>query len=314
MINQKPQVLITDYVHFLLLDGLENLGYEVDFRPEIPYEDIHPIIHNYDGIVINSKVKMNAQLMELGGQLRFIARLGSGLDIIDLPEANRRGIKVFSAPEGNRVAVAEHALGMLLALSNHLMRAHWQVENFQWDRESCRGWEIENKTVGIIGFGNNGSALAERLSGFNCNVLAYDKYKKDFARDYSHVEEVTLEDMLERSDVISFHVPLTTETKYMFDEDFLSSCKKGVYIINTSRGKVVNTNALINGLKTKKIAGACLDVFENEKTNTYSDEEKKMYSELFKMSNVLFSPHVAGWTKESFYKISDSILRQVASL
>lgn len=314
MIKQKPLVLITDYVHFKLIDGLENLGYAVDFRPEISYKNIQEIIHDYIGIIINSKVKMNAELINLGSKLKFIARLGSGLDIIDLPEAERRSIHVFSAPEGNRVAVAEHALGMLLALSNKLVRANWQVQNFQWDRESCRGWEIENKTIGIIGFGNNGSAFAERLSGFNCRVLAYDKYKNNYADDYFHVKEVALQTLLDESDVISFHVPLTPETKYMLNDDFLDQCKNGIYIINTSRGKVVDTKSLLQAIESNKVNGVCMDVFENEKTQTYTDLEKEVYLNLFKNKNVIFSPHVAGWTEESFYKISDVLLKKIASL
>lgn len=314
MIKQKPLVLITDYVHFKLIDGLDNLGYDIDFKPEIAYSDIHGIIHDYHGIVINSKVKMNAELLNLASQLKFIARLGSGLDIIDLPEAERLGIHVFSAPDGNRVAVAEHAIGMLLALSNKLLLANWQVNNFQWDRESCRGWEIDNKTIGVIGFGNNGSAFAERLAGFNCQVLAYDKYKTNYTSGYEHVKEVTLEELLKESDVISFHVPLTVETKHMLDDAFLKNVKKGVYIINTSRGKVVDTKSLLRGLESNKIAGACMDVFENEKTKSYTEDELSMYTSLCKMENVIFSPHVAGWTKESFEKISDSLLSKIASL
>lgn len=315
MIKQKPLILITDYVHFKLLDGLEKLGYSIDFKPEIAYSDIHGIIKEYQGIVINSKVKMTAELMDLATNLKFIARLGSGLDIIDLPAAKERNIHVFSAPEGNRVAVAEHALGMLLALSNNLLKAHWQVTHFQWDRESCRGWELENKTIGIIGFGNNGSALAERLSGFHCKVLAYDKYKTKYAVDYKNVREIdSLEEMLPLCDVISFHVPLTDETYQMFNDQFVEQCKKGVYLINTSRGKVVDTACLINALDSSQIGGACMDVFENEKTQTYTESEKEMYENLFRRENVIFSPHVAGWTKESFYKISDSLLRQITSL
>lgn len=308
------KVLITDHVHNRLKEGLEELEYKIDYRPEIPYLDIFDIIQNYEGIVINSKVKMTKTLIDKANNLNFIARLGSGLEIIDLEAARQKGIHVFNAPEGNRVAVAEHALGMLLALNNNLMMANFQVRNKSWNRESCRGWELEGKTIGIIGFGNNGSAFAERLTGFNCNVLVFDKYKKQFAHLYQHVREETLENVIKKSDVISFHVPLTTETQYMFDHNFLKNCKQGVIIINSSRGKVVNTEQLILGLESGKIGGACLDVFENEKTDTYSENEDTMYANLYQMKQTILSPHIAGWTQESFYKISDSLLKQITNL
>lgn len=307
--NQR--ILITDFVHDRLLHGLQELGYIVDYQPEIHYKKIFSIIHDYTGIVINSKVKMTKELIELGSHLTFIARLGSGLDVIDLEAARENGVLVFSAPEGNRIAVGEHALGMLLALSNKLMHSHNEVISGNWDRESCRGFEINSKKIGIIGFGNNGSAFAKKLSGFDVEILAYDKYKFQYAHLYNNVKESTIEDIQKKADVISFHVPLNDETEHYFDDDFLKNCKKPIVIINTSRGRVIDTKTLISGLNTNAISGACIDVFENEKPKTYTVDESKMYKQLFSSKNVIFSPHVAGWTKESFFKISDSLLRQI---
>ena len=315
-------VLITDDVHEVLIDGLRELSYEIDFQPNILYEDIFDIIQNYAGIIINSKVKMNQKMMNLSpknknGQtkLRFIARLGSGLEIIDQPEAKDLGIAVFSAPQGNRNAVAEHAIGMLLSLANNLVWADQDVRNFKWNREARRGFEIEGKTIGIIGFGNNGSCFADKLAGFGVKVLAYDKYKSGYADDIEYVTECeTMEEVISKSDVISLHVPLDTNTHFLIDEEFISKCKEEVIFINSARGKCINTKALIEGLKSGKILGACLDVFENEKTATYSEAERITYNELYKMKQVILSPHIAGWTHESKYKIADFLLRQIREL
>ena len=315
-------VLITDDVHEVLIKGLEELSYDIDFQPNIQYDDIFDIIHNYSGIIINSKVKMNKKMMSLSpklqngdAKLRFIGRLGSGLEIIDQPVAREMGIAVFSAPQGNRNAVAEHAMGMLLSLANQLIWADQDVRNFAWDRESRRGFEIEGKTIGIIGFGNNGSCFAEKLAGFGVKVLAFDKFKKGYSSNLDFVKECeSMDEVISNSDVISLHVPLDTNTHFLIDDDFILKCKKEVIIINSARGKCVDTKALIKGLKSGQIQGACLDVFENEKTATYSEDERVMYNELYKMKQVILSPHVAGWTHESKYKIADFLLCQIREL
>ncbi len=313
--TQKPLVLVTDDVHSMLLEGLQQLGFKVDYKPNMPYQEVFSLVHQYSGIVINSKMKMTKELMGLAPKMQFIARLGSGLEIIDLIAAKELGISVFSAPEGNRNAVAEHALGQLLALANNLVLADGEVRNREWNREKMRGWELEGKTVGIIGFGNNGSAFAKKLSGFDVQVLAYDKYNVDYARDYSFVEECTSIDRLQDiCDVISLHVPLDDSTHYLVDSEFVKKCKDGVIIINSARGKVVDTEALISGLSSGKIGGACLDVFENEKPFTFTDNESLMYQKLYDFDQVILSPHVAGWTVESKYKIASSLLGQISNL
>lgn len=309
------RVLVTDDVHSVLLEGLQNLGFIVDYQPDIPYQDVFGIISNYEGIVINSKMLMTRELMGLSPKMRFVARLGSGLEIIDLPAAKDLGIDVFSAPEGNRNAVAEHALGQLLALANNLVKADNQVRQLQWNREEMRGWELEGKTVGIIGFGNNGSAFAKKLSGFNVKVLAFDKYKKNYAQGLHYVEECESIDRLQDiCDVISLHVPLDNSTHYLINGEFVKKCKDSVIIINSARGKVIDTEALIRGLTTGKIGGACLDVFENEKPATFTDNELLMYRKLYDFEQVILSPHVAGWTVESKYKIASSLLSQISNL
>lgn len=312
--KQQKKVLVTDDVHEHLISGLRSLGYQLDIQPVIPYEDIFGIIQDYEGIIINSKVKMTRELIGLAPKLKFIGRLGSGLEIIDQEAAKEKSVKVFSAPEGNRNAVAEHAMGMLLALSNNLLWADQDVRNFSWNREARRGWEVEGKTIGIIGFGNNGSSFAKKLSGFDVKVLAYDKFKTGYAEGLAYVEETNQEMLISQSDIISLHVPLDTSTHFLVDENFIAKCKDGVIIINSARGKVIDTNALLEGLESAKIGGACLDVFENEKTVSFNDAERLMYEKLYELKNVILSPHIAGWTVQSKYKIADSLLKQISNL
>ena len=312
--NDKGKVLITDNVHPLLIEGLEKAGFVVHMDTAISRKEVMDIIPGFSGIVVNTRMFMDKEMMNLGTGLRFIARVGSGLDIIDLDYARQKGIEVISSPEGNCNAVAEHAVGMLLSLTNNLRRADREVRNFKWHREANRGWELEGKTIGIIGYGHTGSSLAKKLMGFDVKILAFDKYKKHFAHETRYVHEVTLEKLKEGSDVISLHVPLTSETRRMIDESFLDSCKTGVLILNTSRGAVVETRALIRALDSGKVGGAALDVFENEKPETMGAEEREMYAKLFSLNNTVFSPHVAGWTVESRRKLAEILLRKICVL
>ncbi len=304
------KILITDDVHELLILNLKKLHFEVTYNPDITLAETHQIIHQYDGVIINSKIIADKSFLQTGTNLRFIARLGSGLDIIDLDEAKRLNIKVISAPQGNANAVAEHALGMLLSLVNHLCRANLQVKNFHWDRELNRGIELMNRRIGIFGFGNNGSQFAHKLAGMDMEVWAYDKYKFNYAQVFPHVKEVSFDQIFD-CDILSFHIPLTKETQYLIDRKFISRCRDGVLFINTSRGKILNTTDLIDALEKGKVSGACLDVFENEKPKTFSEEETKCYTKLYSFENVLVSPHVAGWTKESKKRISEIIFEKI---
>jgi D-3-phosphoglycerate dehydrogenase len=313
MANQMHHILVTDRVHPHLLQSFSKLYWEVDYKPELSYEEVKEILPTYTGIIINSKIKATKEFLDLTDSLQFIGRLGSGLEIIDLDYAKQRGVKVYSAPEGNCNAVAEHALGMLLSLFNNLHQANSQVKHFEWLREQNRGIELYGKTVGIVGFGHTGSSFAKVLAGFDVTVLAYDKYKTDYTTGFDYVQEATPEQIRQESDIISFHLPLTPETKYLADQEYLMACKDGVYIMNTSRGQVLNLEDLLFALSIKKVAGACLDVFENEKFDTLKLDQKVVLTKLLQLDNVLVSPHVAGWTHESLFKIADTLVRKITA-
>ncbi|MEE9439906.1 MAG: NAD(P)-dependent oxidoreductase [Saprospiraceae bacterium] len=302
------KVLVTDYVHPSLISGLENRGYIVDYDKSVNMDVLPDVIHKYDGVIINSKIRMYKDTIDKASKLKFIGRLGSGLEIVDLEYAKLMGIAVINTPSGNNNAVAEHAMGMLLMLANNLRQADQDVRRFNWAREKNRGWELKGKTIGIIGFGHTGSQFAKKLSSWELNIISYDKYKHNFGPNFNFIERVSLQDILSRSDVISLHLPLTAETKHLVNADFIKRCKDNVVIINTSRGNVIKTEDLLSGLESDKVGGACLDVLENEKPNTYTQIEQEMYSKIFKMENVVLSPHVAGWTHESLKNIADILL------
>jgi D-3-phosphoglycerate dehydrogenase / 2-oxoglutarate reductase len=262
-------------------------------------------IKNFDGIVIRSRIRLDAAFLAHATGLKFIARSGAGMENIDLDYCAQKNIVCFNSPEGNRDAVGEHMLGALLMLMNNLKKADNEVRQGIWLREENRGYEITGKTIGIIGFGNMGSAFAKKLSGFDCTILAYDKYKKGFGNNY--VKEASLNEIYESSDIVSLHIPLTKETHYLINNDFISKIKKPFYLLNSSRGQNVETQALVEGLKNRKIIGACLDVLEYEKTSFEKLDvstlpEPMQY--LVQAPNVILSPHIAGWTHESYYKLS----------
>lgn len=309
-----PAVLITDNVHSNLLNGLRTLGYRFTYAPEITVDQALSVVESYAGIVINTKTPADRTLLDAGINLRFVARLGSGLEIVDLDLAECKGIRVFRAAEANANAVAEHCFGMLLSLIRNLAPARREMQNMRFEREKNRGVELEGKIVGVIGFGNSGSRFARKFQGWKVQVLAYDKYLTDFVKEETYIEETSLGDLLTRSDVVSLHVPLTEETKYMVDQAFLEKMKQGAILINSSRGNIVDTAALKQALNTSQLAGACLDVFENEKPEDYTEEERGMYAGLFLRDNVMISPHIAGWTKESKRKLADILLEKISSL
>ncbi len=298
------KILITDNVHQLLPQKLKERGFDVTYLPEIKWDEVYDIIEDYCAIVINTKTKMNKQILDKAKNLKLIVRLGSGLDIIDLDYARKKNITVVRTPEGNRNAVAEHAMGLLLSLLNNIVISNNEVKKFQWNREKNRGIELEGKTIGIIGFGNTGSCFAEKLKSFGIKILVFDKYKQRFDDKFRYVIKSTMNQLWEECDIVSFHIPLTEETKYLVDKNFINKFKKNIYLINTSRGKIINTKDLINELESGKIRGAALDVLENEKPWIYNDEEKVLYKKMFSMENVIVTPHIAGWTSESKEKIA----------
>lgn len=311
---EKGKVLITDGVHSIMFEGLKDLGYSYDYMPKISLDEVYLIIHEYEGLVVNSKILADKQLFDKAGKLLFIARLGSGMEIIDQIYAKEKGIHVINSPEGNRNAVAEHALGMLLSLANNFIQTDNEVRDKHWDREKNRGFEIQGKTIGLIGFGHTGSTFGKKLAGMEMNILAYDKYKVDYTHHFPYIKASSISEIQEKADIISFHLPLNDETKHMGKHSFFSNCKKGVVIINTSRGGIVNTIDLIENLESGQIGGACLDVFENEKPHTFSKQEHDLYNRLYQLKNTILSPHVAGWTHESKYKLSKIILNKLAKI
>lgn len=308
---KKPAVLISDTVHPLLISGLEEAGYLCHYEPDIDPKTILERMEFFEGIVINSKIWVDRTFLDRSPRLKFIARLGSGLEIIDLAAAQEKGILVHRSPDGNCDAVAEHSLGMLLALANNLCTANADVRKKNWRRELLRGWELKGKNIGIVGFGYTGTAFAQRLSGFGVKVLAFDKYRKNFAKEMPHVVESAMENLFEEVDILSFNIPLTSETKGIFNEEFLQKFKKPIVLINCARGEIVKTQIVLNGLDSGKIIGACLDVFENEKPEKYTGEEEKIFANLFERPNVLLSPHIAGWTHESKRKLSELLLKRI---
>jgi D-3-phosphoglycerate dehydrogenase len=311
MSRSKSAVLITDAVHELLILGLEEAGFECHYLPDIDPKLVPEIIKAYVGIIINSKITVDRLFLEHASNLKFIARLGSGLEIIDLEAAKEKVVLVHRTPDGNCDAVAEHALGMLLALANNLCTANAEVRNKMWRREELRGWELMGKTIGIIGFGFTGMAFAKRLSGFDVRILAYDKYRKDFANDWPNLLEATIEQIFDDADIISLHLPLTKETRGLVNDEFFDKFKKPVVFINTARGEIAQTRAILNALDSGKLIGACLDVFENEKPKTYSAEQEILFANLFERPNVLLSPHIAGWTHESKRRLSQLLLQRI---
>ncbi len=310
----KKKVLITNRVHPLLIDGLEEMGFDVEYDTSVTLSNLPSKISELDGIVINSKIIMDKVMIDAGKKLSFIARLGSGLEIIDCDYARVKGVSVINSPEGNRDAVAEHAIGMLLCLKNNLIQSNSQVKSFEWKREMNRGVELMGKTLGIVGFGNTGTRMALKLANWGMNIIYHDISNGLAGQIPTEFRRVDRKDILKYSDVITFHLPLTKYTKDYVDKEFIDGCKDKVILVNTSRGNVINTQALIDALKSGKVGGACLDVFENEKPETYSAEEYSMYKELFEFENVIVSPHVAGWTHESLEKIARIVLEKIGRL
>jgi D-3-phosphoglycerate dehydrogenase len=305
------KVLFIDRVHPILEEELTRHGFTCEDDYHGDYEEIKAKLPSYSGLVIRSRIPVDEAFLEAGSNLKFIARSGAGLENIDLAAAKKRGIAVYNSPEGNMDAVGEHALGMLLSLFNKLNKADREVRDAIWDREGNRGIELSGKTVGIIGFGHMGSAFAKRLQGFDCRILAYDNYKKSYAPSF--VEETSLEEVKAESDVISIHLPLSEETNRYINKDFINSCGKNFFLINTARGKHVLINDLLEGLENGKIQGACLDVLEFEKSSfdVSKDDLPQDFKKLTELDNVILSPHVAGWTRESYVKLSKFLAEKI---
>ena len=303
------KVLIIDEVHSSMAEGLQSLGYVVDEFLNLSKQETKEIIGQYTGLILRSKFFIDAEFLDAASQLKFIARAGAGLDLIDLDACQEKNIPVFSANEGNKDAVAEHVMGQLLTIAHRLNTADTEVRNGIWKREANRGWEIHGKTIGIIGFGNMGQAICQRLLGFGIHILAFDKYApapSPFGAELS--------DIFQHADIVSLHVPLTDETHGYVSQDFLSSFKKHIVLINSSRGPISPLENLLWGLEQGIISGLALDVLPNEKIHSWSKDEQMLFDKLKSHPHTLFSPHVAGWTFESYYKINAVLIEKIRTL
>ncbi len=313
----KGNVLFIDTVHPVLQFQLEQNGWSCVDGTNWKEERILAEIKNVSGIVIRSRFMLDAAFLKGAVQLKFIARAGAGMENIDVTVAESMGIICLNAPEGNRNAVGEHAVGMLLALLNNLVNADREVREGNWFREENRGVELEGKTIGIVGFGNTGTAFARKLSGFDVTMLAYDPYTKVDTKKFPDVKQAQMEELFLNCDILSLHVPLTTLTSYLVNDEYLSNFSKPVYLVNTSRGKVVNTKSVVKALEHGKIKGAALDVLEFESLsfeNLSKEQQPDAFQKLRTLKNVILSPHIAGWTVESHRKISEVLAEKIIAL
>ena len=307
----KKKCLIVDKMHESILELLTRINIVPTYRPDISRDEIMEIISGFEGLLIRSKTTVDKALVDKAQKLEFIGRAGAGLDKIDVACVAAKNIEILNAPEGNKDALAEHAMGMLLGMLNKLNTSDKEIRNWIWNRESNRGVELSDKTVGIIGYGYMGQSFVQRLRSFDCRILVYDKYKKGFGT--KKVEEVSLEKLFAKADILSLHIPLSAETKGWVNEVFIDNFHKDIYLLNTARGEIIPTKPLLNLLDSGKVKGAALDVLEKEKFDQLSQTEKSVFKDLFSRPNVMLSPHVAGWTFASYKRINEVLVGKIAA-
>lgn len=303
------KVLVTAKAHPYLIEQLESKGYEVTYLPAVTYDEVYREIGECTGLIVTTRIHVDKQMIDQAKHLQWIGRLGSGMELIDVPYAESKGIRCVSSPEGNRDAVGEQAVGMLLCLLNNVLKSSLELRRGIWERDGNRGYELNGKTVAIIGYGNTGSTFAHKLQGFDVNILAYDKYKTGFGT--TAVKESTMEEIFREADVVSLHLPLTAETKHLGNSAFFASFARPVWFMNVARGKLVNNRELIAALDNGVLAGACLDVLENEKLTAYNEEEKEQLAWLLKADNVVVTPHIAGYSHQASIKMARIVLEKL---
>ncbi|WP_346317459.1 NAD(P)-dependent oxidoreductase [Chitinophaga sp. YIM B06452] len=303
------KVLITAKVHEYLINELEAKGYTVNYQPSITYNQVLEEIHDVNGLIVTTRIKVDKAVIDRASSLEWIGRLGSGMELIDVAYAESKGIHCASSPEGNRETVGEQAVGMLIMLMHNLLKSSLELRQNIWERDGNRAWELGGKTIAIIGYGHTGSALARKLRGFDMRILAYDKYKKGFGNEY--VEEADLDTVFREADIVSLHLPLNEETRHLGNLQFFRSFAKRIYLLNTSRGKVVSTADVITALESDTLAGAGLDVLENEKLETFSETEQQQFRFLLGHPRVVITPHIAGYSHEASVKMAKVVLEKL---
>lgn len=305
----SKKVLITAKVHEYLINELEAKGYTVSYQPSITYNQVLEEIHDVNGLIVTTRIKVDKAVIDRAASLEWIGRLGSGMELIDVAYAESKGIHCASSPEGNRETVGEQAVGMLIMLMHNLLKSSLELRQNIWERDGNRAWELGGKTVAIIGYGHTGSAFARKLRGFDMRILAYDKYKKGFGNEY--VEEADLDTVFREADIVSLHLPLNEETRHLANLQFFGSFAKHIYLLNTSRGKVVSTADVIAALESDTLAGAGLDVLENEKLDTFNETEQQQFRFLLNHPRVVITPHIAGYSHEASVKMAKVVLEKL---
>ncbi|WP_299823461.1 NAD(P)-dependent oxidoreductase [uncultured Pontibacter sp.] len=306
------QILIIDEIHPSIFPMLESIGMEADYRPAIKPEEVCEALTGFDGLIVRSKMRITADILTYADKLKFVARAGAGVDNIDADALQELNIALLGANEGNRQAVGEFALGLLIALMRNITRSDKQVRDKVWLREENRGEEINGKTVGIIGYGNMGQSLAKLLSGFGCRILAFDKYAPE--KIVAPAQRVSLEQLQQEADIVSLHIPYIKENLGFADDAFFAGFRKPIWFLNTSRGDVADQAAIVKHLMAGSIKGAALDVLENEKLYTLTEQQLQNFNYLAQAGNVILTPHIAGWTHESYVKINEVLVDKIKSL